>query len=407
MSTRFQHTQLDNGLTLIAETNDAAHTAAAGFFVNVGARDETAPVMGVSHFLEHMCFKGTDRRTAEQVNQEFDRIGADYNAMTSQEATVYYAHTLPEHLDHAVDLLADIMRPALRDDDFEMEKNVILEEIGMYADRPFWVAYEAALERYFGKHPLGHRILGTNETVSALTSSRMRDYFTQRYSPDNIVVSLAGRLDFDRAVDQINTLCGHWTPTDVRREYDDTPPRFEQTTQTDPKLSSHYLITVSPGPSKQDERRYAAVVLSQLLGDSDGSRLYWNLIDPGIADEAELSFQGFDQLGTYVAYASCPPDKAEQTESILFETLDRAAENLTEDEVLRSRNKIAMDLMLQQERPSGRMMALGGTWLATGEHRPFEQELAHIEAVDAKAIADLLEAFPLSRRTAYALTPGQ
>lgn len=405
MSTRFRQTQLDNGMTVIAELSDASHTAAVGCFVNVGSRDEDSAVMGVSHFLEHMCFKGTARRTADQVNQAFDRIGAEYNAMTSQEATVYFAHTLPEHFGDAVDLIADIMRPALRDDDFEMEKNVILEEIGMYADRPFWVAYEEVMERYFGDHPLGHRILGTQQTVGDLTAQQMHAYFEQRYSPDNMVFSLAGRLDFDRVVDQLNALCGQWQRTDVQRNYSDQTITASQHTEIDERLSSHYAVAVSPGPGKQDELRYEAAVLSQLLGDSDGSRLYWNLIDPGIADEAELSYQGFDQTGTFMAYASCPPDKADRVESILFETLDGATGDLADDEVERARNKIAMDLMLLQERPSGRMLALGGNWLATGEYRPFEDELARIEAVNADSLHAMIDAYPFSERAIVRLTP--
>ena len=138
MSIQFQQTTLPNGLTILAESSDDARTSAVGFFVKAGTRDEQLPVMGVSHFLEHMMFKGTARRTADDVNREFDEIGADYNAYTSHEKTVYYAHVLPEFLANAVDLLGDMLRPALREDDFSMEKNVILEEISMYEDRPQW-----------------------------------------------------------------------------------------------------------------------------------------------------------------------------------------------------------------------------------------------------------------------------
>src|SRR6478735_5747882 len=135
-----QHT-LPNGLTILGETNPAALSVAVGFFVKTGSRDETPEVSGVSHFLEHMVFKGTPRRTALDVNRDFDKIGADYNAFTSEENTVFYSAILPEYLPQAVDILADILRPSLRDDDFNMEKKVIIEEIGMYEDRPGWSAY--------------------------------------------------------------------------------------------------------------------------------------------------------------------------------------------------------------------------------------------------------------------------
>src|SRR5256885_2890839 len=140
----FHHPVLPNGLTIIGETSPSARSAAVGFFVRTGSRDETPEVSGVSHFLEHMVFKGTPNRTALDVNQDFDRIGAHYNAFTSEENTVFYAAILPEYLPEAVDILADILRPSLRGEDFELEKKVIIEEIGMYEDQPMWAAHDPA-----------------------------------------------------------------------------------------------------------------------------------------------------------------------------------------------------------------------------------------------------------------------
>src|SRR6476619_4072237 len=164
----FHQQKLANGLTIIGETSPAAKSAAVGFFVRTGSRDETPDVAGVSHFLEHMVFKGTPRRSAADVNREFDRIGADYNAFTSEENTVFHASVLPEYLPQADDLLADILRPSLRGDDFDMEKKVIIEEIGMYEDQPMFSAYDHAKRVYFAEHPLGNSILGTPESITAL-----------------------------------------------------------------------------------------------------------------------------------------------------------------------------------------------------------------------------------------------
>src|SRR3954462_5809741 len=156
------------GLRIIAEVNPGAHSAAAGFFVKTGARDEAAPVMGVSHFLEHMMFKGTGSISAEELNRRFDAMGARNNAYTSGEMTCFYAHTLPERLPDAAELLSLMMRPALREDDFDREKQVILEEIAMYKDEPYWVLFEEALDRHYRRAPMGHRVLGTTETITAL-----------------------------------------------------------------------------------------------------------------------------------------------------------------------------------------------------------------------------------------------
>jgi predicted Zn-dependent peptidase len=407
MSKEFRQTTLDNGLMIVGEVNPAAHTAAAGFFVKTGARDEPVELMGVSHFLEHMMFKGTAQRTAEQVNIDFDRIGAHYNASTSQETTCYWAHVLPTFIDDALELLADILRPSLQREDFEMERKVILEEIGMYADRPFWVAYERGMEAFLADHPLGHRVLGTNQTISALQRDQMAAYFDRRYSPDNMVVSFSGKIDFDHCAQRIAELCGHWQRTGATRDYQSPQPQSTEQALQEERVTRHYTLMLSPGPSKQDPHRYAAEVLGMMLGDTDGSRLYWQLIDPGLADEAELVFFPFDQFGVFLAFASCAAQRAGQVDGILSQVMNTAADQLSDAEVERARNKIAMDLTLQNERPAGRMMSVGSTWLYNGEYLPLEEELRRIESVDVEAVRQLLEQFSFTPRTTIRIDPQE
>src|SRR6476619_4396092 len=196
----FHHTVLDNGLQVIAELNDRAYSVAAGFFVKTGSRDETSELAGVSHFLEHMTFKGTPRRDALAVNRDFDRVGAKHNARTSEEDTFYHVTCLPEYLPQAFDVLSDILRPTLREEDFETEKKVILEEIRMYQDNPMSVAYDAAKEVHFGSHPLGQSILGTIASIEGLKIEQMRDYFARCYGAGNIVLAVAGKTDWDQVV---------------------------------------------------------------------------------------------------------------------------------------------------------------------------------------------------------------
>ncbi|MEM7627042.1 MAG: pitrilysin family protein [Planctomycetota bacterium] len=408
MPIQFQQHVLPNGLTLIAEVNPDAHTSAVGFFVKAGARDETPEVMGVSHFLEHMMFKGTSRRTADDVNREFDELGANYNAYTSHEQTVYYAHVLPEFLPRAVDLLGDMLRPALRTEDFDMEKNVILEEIGMYDDRPEWVLQDKLLEDYFRDHPLGFRVLGTTDTIKGLTAEQMRGYFELRYSPDNIVVAAAGNLDFETLVADVERLCAPWPPTGAQRDYAAPALGEKQLSVTDAKLSRHYLGLLCPAPSAQDEQRYAAKVLADVLGDSEGSRLYWAIIDPGLADEADFSFMPQDRTGAYLAYASCDPGRAEQVEATLMSVLDNVvtARDISGGEVERAVNKLATQATLQGERPSGRMQALGAQWTYQGAYTPLEEELAKLMAVTSQDVNTLLEDFDFAPKTVLRLGPG-
>ena len=406
MSVEFRQATLDNGLTVIAETDPAAHTAAVGFFVRTGARDEPRELMGVSHFLEHMMFKGTARRTAFEVNRDFDRIGASYNASTSHEVTMYYAHVLPEYLSEAIDLLSDMLRPALRVDDFQTEKQVILEEIGMYADRPFWQVYEQALERFYGDHPLSFRVLGTQESITALTRDQMYDYFVRRYGPDNMVVSLAGRIDFDAVVRQLAGACGTWAATGAERDHRVVIPQARDSSMARKETNMHYLLGIAPGPSAQEEDRYAAAVLGQVLGDTDNSRLYWELIEPGLAEELDFSHHPHDQTGTYMWYASCRPENAHEVERRLLRVLDAASEGFHEREVQRAVSKIAMDLTLQNERPAGRMMALGGQWLYLGEYLPLAEILRRVQAVTPDALKALAQKYPFQPRTLVRMSPG-
>src|SRR5437588_324523 len=215
----FHSHTLPNGLRIIGETSPSARSAALGFFVRTGSRDETSDVSGVTHFLEHMVFKGTPRRSALDVNRDFDRIGADYNAFTSEENTVFHAAVLPEYLPQAVDILADILRPSLRAEDFDMEKKVIIEEINMYEDQPMWSAYDHAKRVYFAEHRLGNSILGTPQSITALTRDQMHAYFERRYVAPNITVVAAGNFGWSNLLALVQESCGGWESGPVGRKH--------------------------------------------------------------------------------------------------------------------------------------------------------------------------------------------
>ena len=395
MSTEFKHATLPNGLTVIAEVAPAAHSAAMGFFVKTGARDEVSSVMGVSHFLEHMMFKGTEKRTAEDVDRDFDDIGANHNAFTSSEITAFWAHSLPEHLPRAGEILSDIMRPSLRQEDFDSEKKVILEEIAMYQDHPFWVLYERAMEVFYRGHTLSHRVLGTPATINQLQRDQMMEYFTRRYSADNTVIAMAGQLDFDAMVQSIASHCEAWSSTGTQREYRPTQHAENEFTIELPNVNRHYMLMMAPAPALDDSRRYAAAMLSQILGDSDGSRLYWALVDTGLADEAQAQWDGRDGVGDSLLYCSCSPEHAEQVRDVALKEIDGLVDSLTEDDLQRVRSKTATGATLQGELPGGRMRRLGQLWTYLGRYRSLEEELEKINAVTLADLRDVHEAFPL------------
>jgi predicted Zn-dependent peptidase len=406
MSIEFKQATLPNGLTVIAEIVPDAHSAAMGFFVKTGARDEQPAVMGVSHFLEHMMFKGTDKRAAEVVDRDFDNIGAMHNAYTSSEITAFWAHCLPEYLPQASEILSDIMRPSLRQEDFDNEKDVILEEIAMYRDHPFWVLYEQAMEVYYGEHTLSHRVLGTPETINALTRDQMMEYFNLRYSADNTVVAMAGKLDFDAMVQCIGEHCQAWRSTGTQRQYLPTKHERNEFTIELPTVNRHYMLMMAPGPAMDDPHRYAASMLSQILGDTDGSRLYWSLVDTGLADEAQAQWDGRDGVGNSLVYCSCSPADAEKVQAIVLQEIDTIVDSINEDDLARVLSKTATAATLQGELPGGRMRRLGPLWTHVGRYRSLDEELANINAVTLADIRTVAEAFPLQPIVVGHLTPA-
>ena len=321
---RFHHTTLDNGLEVIAELNDDAHSIAAGFFVKA------------------------------------DRVGAKHNAQTSEEDTFYHFTCLPEYLPRAFDVLADILRPTLREDDFETEKKVIIEEIRMYMDNPMSVAYEAAKAAHFGGHPLGNSILGT--------------------------VAWAG----DRPTREARPVRGRRAFEAILREED-----LQQT-----------IVGVSDGPPLESEDRYAAHLLATILGDHTSSHLYWALVDPGYADGAEISYQDYNQAGGFYTFLSCEPDDVDDNLGRIAEVCrDAMAKGVTEEELAQAKNKVLARSVLRSERPMGRLASLGFHWVYRRAYLPIEQELEAFSRVSVDQIRRLLREWPLWPMTVVSVGP--
>jgi len=398
---------LKNGLQLIGETSPSARSVALGFFVRTGARDETGDVSGVTHFLEHMVFKGTPRRSALDVNRDFDKIGAHYNAFTSEENTVFYAAILPEYIPQAVDILADILRPSLRVDDFEMEKNVIIEEIGMYEDQPTWSAYDHAKRAYFADHPLGNSILGTPESIRALGRDQMHAYFERRYVAPNITAVAAGNLDWERFVAIIEEQCGAWNAGLIGRQgvrETKGSGKFEVVPKS--KVTQEHVFLISPGPPVESLLRYAADTLALALGDDSGSRLYWALVDPGLADAADASFHDYEGTGSFYTSFSCEPGRTQENLGIVLNLLhDVQKEGITEKELQQAKSKIGSRVVRGSERPMGRMQAIGMAWTYLHQYRSVDDDLKSFDAVTLASIREVLDRYPIDGVTTLALGP--
>ncbi len=403
---KFHQGKLDNGLTVVAESCDTARSVAFGFFVRTGGRDEIGPEIGLSHFLEHMMFKGTDRRSAHDVNREFDEMGANYNAFTSSENTVYYGNVLPEFLPRLADLLADMMRPTLRQEDFDMEKNVILEEMAMYEDLPQHDLVDKALSTHFDQHSLGNPVIGTKQSITEVSSAQMGDYFSRRYAAGNMVAVAAGALDFNQFYDLISERCNSWENVSAGREL--IPAEASLVTRSFQKasLTRQHLVLLSPGPSAQDSDRFAASILASAVGDDTGSRYYWALVEPALADVACYAHQAMDGAGMFLSYICCDPDQAEQVVKIARDELSRfVQEGITAEELARSANKTASALTLSSEIPMGRFVSLGMNWQYLQEYRSLAEDLDSIRSVTVEQVNELARSLAIEKTTTVALGP--
>ena len=400
----FRHETLPNGLEVIAEISDSALSTSVGFFVNTGSRDETDELWGASHFLEHMVFKGTDDLSADDINRRFDDLGAAANAFTSEEDTVYYASVLPEHQREATELIGRILRPALREEDFETERLVILEEIQMYDDQPPFGADDACRATFFAGHPAGRSVHGTLDSVRSISVDGMRDYHRRRYAPGNIVLAASGAVDFDDLVETARRICGEWEPLPISSRTCPKPPRVcgggdeairEQIVRE--AAAMEYVIRFSAGPDGDDPDRYAAKWLAMMLGDESGSRFYWEFIDSGAADYASCHHQDFLDAGVFAVQLSSDAESIEallaRTEEILT---DVTVNGLTTAEMEQARSKLASRIVLSGERARRRLFGVGLEWAHSRRYRSVADDLGVVENLKGSDLGRLAERWPLS-----------
>jgi predicted Zn-dependent peptidase len=392
----FKEVVLENGLKVCADIDHEAFSQSLGYFVKTGARDEVAEMAGVSHFLEHMVFKGTHRRSAEDVNRELDELGSHSNAYTCEDQTVFYLSVLPEFQGHAIELLTDLMRPALRDDDFEKERHVILEEIAMYDDSPPYGSMERCMEAYFNDHPLSTRVLGTPHTVSQLDTDAMRRYHQERYAADNLILVGTGKIDFDALVAQAENLTRTWKPATFERQLTPPSPTSKQIELEYAPAVQQYTFELIPGVSRFDQRRFAWRLMATMLGDDSGSRTFWALLDPGLAESAGLFSQEYDDCGLIGRYLTCGPEETAENWELFDRVMHDCREaKFSEQELEIAKNKTLSSLILASERPSNRLFTVGTSVSQLNQYEPLDKVLSDYKNVTLaevqQAIDEVLE----------------
>ena len=390
-------TTLDSGLRIITESMPDVRSVAVGFWARIGSRDERAPVAGASHFLEHLLFKGTKRRTAQQIAAEIDAVGGDMNAFTSKEYTCFYARCLDRDLPLAVDVLGDMMTSSLvRTADVDAERDVVLEEISMHYDTPDDLVHSVFADAYFAGHPLGREVLGDEHTITAMSRDQVNRYYRRHYVPANITVAVAGNVVHNEVVAEITRAVGDWSgpaePT-VKRSAPTALAAPATVLRPRPTEQTH-IVLGGTGIARDDDRRWAAGVLNQALGGGMASRLFQEVREQRGLVYSVYSYNGmYEDSGTFAVYAGTTPRKADEVLKVPRDELDRAlADGLSDEELERAKGHLAGATILALEDTGSRMSRLGKALTTGAPLLTLDETLAAIGAVTADDVRDVARA---------------
>ncbi|MGH3313992.1 MAG: M16 family metallopeptidase [Streptomyces sp.] len=404
-------TVLPGGLRVITETVPSVRSATFGIWAHVGSRDETPDLNGATHYLEHVLFKGTERRSALEISSALDAVGGEMNAFTSKEFTCYYARVLDADLPLAIDVVGDMLTSSVLDPaEIESERGVILEEIAMTEDDPGDCVHDLFAHTMFGDSPLGRPVLGTVETVNSLTRDRIAGFYRRHYDPPHLVVAAAGNLDHDTVVEQVRTAfdrAGALSRTTTGAAEPVGPRTGEHPLRahgrvelSDRRTEQAHLVLGLPGVSRNDDRRWALGVLSAALGGGMSSRLFQEIREKrGLAYSTYSYTSGFADCGLFGVYAGCRPSQVSDVLKICRDELDQAARHgLPDDELQRAVGQLTGSTVLGLEDTGALMHRLGKSELCWGEQLSVDDMLAKISAVtpdDVRAVArDVLDQRP-------------
>ena len=391
---------LPGGLRVITESLPAVRSAAFGIWAGVGSRDEGSAYFGATHYLEHLLFKGTRRRTALDISAAMDAVGGELNAFTGKEYTCYYARVLDADLPLAIDVLSDMVTSSLIEPkDVDAERGVILEEIAMNEDDPTDTVHEAFAAQLFGDTPLGRPILGSVDSINSITREQIAEHYTARYTPDNLVIAAAGSLDHEHVVDLVRgafaaAAAGQAEPAPPRLATGG-PPLGEPGTGirlVSRGIEQANLVLGCAGLSRTDDRRFALGVLNAALGGGMSSRLFQEVREKrGLAYSVYSFSSQHADTGIWGVYAGCMPAKADEVLSICVEEIAKVVSGgLTDGELDRGKGQLRGSIVLGLEDPSSRMSRLGKSELVYPRLEPVDEILTAIDAVthdEVRAVA--------------------
>jgi len=379
----YQKTVLPNGVRVITEEIDHVRSVAIGLWVGAGSRDEREGYEGISHFIEHMFFKGTKNRTARQLAESLEAVGGQLNAFTTKEYTCFYAKVLDEDLDLAVDVLSDMFFSSLFDvNDIEKEKKVVIEEIKMYEDSPDELIHDLFSEYVWNDHPLGKPILGTVDSINALTREKICDYLGHHYAPENLVVAVAGKIKHKDVLSKLSELYSSFKRGGPRI-LEGTPQGLAVQRFVGKDTEQMHLIVGVPGLGQDDEDIYPMHVINNVLGGGLSSRLFQEIREQrGLAYSVYSYHSTYVDTGLFAIYAgTSPKNTREVVECILEEVQTMKKNGITTEELARTKAQIKGNLYLGLESVSSRMSRLGKTELTYNRVLTPEEVVEKLEKV--------------------------
>ncbi|MDQ3153333.1 MAG: insulinase family protein [Actinomycetota bacterium] len=383
-------------MRVVTEHVPGARSAAVGMWVGVGSRDEPEPVAGAAHYLEHLLFKGTARRTAAQIAEEIDAVGGELNAFTAREHTCYYAHVLDSDLPLAVDLVCDVLGDALLDPaDVDLERRVVLEEIAMRDDDPEDLLADEFTAALLGSHPLGRPVLGTEASITGMGRDALHGFYAQRYTPERMVLAVTGAVTHEGVLDALersagSRLRGSAVPEAPRRHREPVSGGGRVVVRSDDSEQAHLMLGV-PAMDRHDERRYVLGVLDAALGGGMSSRLFQQVREQrGLAYSVYSSVDAWSDTGILSVYAGCSPERLGEVAGVVRGVLaDVAADGLSDAELARGKGQLRGGLVLGLEDTAARMSRLGRAELHHGTRETVDEVLARIDAVRGEQVSSL------------------
>lgn len=379
----YQKTVLPNGVRIITEEIEHVRSAAIGLWVGAGSRDEREGYEGISHFMEHMFFKGTEHRTARALAESLEAVGGQLNAFTTKEYTCYYAKVLDEDLDLAIDVLSDMFFHSLFDEkEIEKEKNVVIEEIKMYEDSPDELIHDIFSEKVWNEHPLGKPILGTEASITSLSRDKIMLFLSEHYAPDNVVVAVAGKIKHEDIVAKLSAQFGTFQ-RGGRRVLEEAPAGKTVEHYQKKETEQMHIILGVPGLGQDDEDIYAMHIFNNILGGGLSSRLFQEIREQrGLAYSVYSYHSTYVDSGLFAIYAGTSPKNTQEViECILQELKEISEQGITTDELARTKAQIKGGLYLGLESVSSRMSRLGKTELTYNRVLSPEEVIGKLEKV--------------------------